>query len=47
MPKPEKIQAEKLIGGKSEEIKNCHSEKDCIIYALGIGFSRGTDHDIM
>ena len=39
---PEKIIPEKLIGYKSKEAKNTFTDKDCILYALGIGFSRGT-----
>lgn len=42
MPKPQKIEAEKLIGYKEPPYKTKVTEYDAILYALGIGFSRGT-----
>lgn len=42
MSKPAKIQAEKLIGTKFTPPPTTITDKDAIIYALGIGFSRGT-----
>ena len=42
MSKPEKIQAEKLIGQKEAPKISVITERDSIIYSLGIGFSQGT-----
>ena len=39
MPKPAKIEAEKLIGTKVPAYKTNVTDKDALLYALGIGFS--------
>lgn len=41
MSKPTKVNAEKLIGEKKPSYKTSFTDKDAILYALGIGFSRG------
>lgn len=40
--KSAKIEAEKVIGLKAETVERSFTDRDSIIYALGIGFSRGT-----
>lgn len=42
MSKPAFIQAEKLIGSKVYPEPTTITDKDAIIYALGVGFSTGT-----
>jgi hypothetical protein len=42
MKKPALIEVEKLIGLKVEPYRTSYSDKQCILYALGIGFSIGT-----
>lgn len=42
MPKPDKIVAEKLIGSKTPEYSTIATDKDTMLYALGIGFNTGT-----
>lgn len=46
MSRPAKIEAEKVIGTKMGENKVTFTEKDTILYALGIGFSTGYFHII-
>lgn len=46
MGKADKIIPDKIIGLKPPLTRASISEKDSIIYALGIGFSRGKVHDI-
>ena len=41
MQRPKKIEAEKVIGTKFERKKFTLTDKDAILYALGIGFSQG------
>lgn len=40
--KSSKIEAEKVIGTKCEPTVTSFNDRDSIIYALGIGFSRGS-----
>ncbi len=46
MGKADKIVPDKIIGLKPPLTRASISEKDSIIYALGIGFSRGKRHHI-
>lgn len=46
MGKADKIIPEKIIGIKPPLTRASISEKDSIIYSLGIGFSRGKHHEI-
>jgi hypothetical protein len=43
MPKPAKIEAEKLIGTKVPAYKTNVTDKDALLYALGVGFSTSND----
>jgi hypothetical protein len=44
MSKPSKIIVDKVIGIKPEATRTSITEKDAILYALGIGFSQGKEH---
>lgn len=46
MGKADKIIPQKIISMKPPLTRGSISEKDSIIYALGIGFSRGKDHQM-
>lgn len=45
--KSDKIVADKLIGTPCETEERTFTDRDSILYALGIGFSRGTAHIIV
>ena len=42
--KPSKIEAEKAIGAKMEKVTHTFTDRDSIIYALSIGFSKGNSN---
>jgi hypothetical protein len=41
MKKSDKIEVEKVIGTKCQDSEISFTDKDSILYDLGIGFSRG------
>lgn len=41
--KSTKIEAEKVVGLKADPVERSFTDRDSIIYALGIGFSKGNN----